>query len=895
MRSPRAIWESITGIRRREDARLFLMGAYLLLIITCYTTTKAVRDALFITAVGTKQLPYLYILTAGSMALISSFYPGVLRRNGLYGLIRATSLIAIASLLVFWSLIPSQGHTSIYVLYVWVSLFGAITASQAWSLASHVFDAREARRSFGWIGLGGVIGGIVGGTLAQYVAPWRGTEALLPICAVLMAITIGILHQLAQPGDWNVSKDLAAESGSRANGHPKTVLSAIRESPYLSLMVGLLIAGVIVESFIDYEFKAVSVQSFASKDNLTSFFGTIASYGGILALLFQTLVTNRLLKRFGVGVAILLLPSALLASFLLVAVRPVLWAMSLLKLLDVCLSYSVHRSGMELLYVPVSAKVRASVKALIDMFVDRAGRAAGGLVLLVLTAGLSLSIPSLSLVAALCLVTWLVIASVVRRNYVDAFRIALEKKVVEPETLEVRTPDSSIIGVLFHALSSVDDRQVLYALDLLGRVHPKRWRHHFPALLRHRSAAVRTRTIALLTHWQVESSLVSPSLVDPELEVRVEAVHHLCTVPSQNGEKLKEFLGHSDYRIVLAAIHCMAKYQFGDHGLITAELIEKALTTRGEHEISAKTAAARGLAIARLPETPRFLDRLLRDRSLEVVQQAARTAGEISYEGSIPLLISMLARPRLRRVARESLLRLGAPAEPALRTRFQDEGAPLEVRVRIPKVLSYFGKQDVADFLLARVHSSTSRLDMPLLSALNRIRERFPEATFNADRVLELIRQECEKHGRLRLIHQAIQSSPAAPDDDRVGEVLALLTKAIGERMSEGLEKVFRLLALVYPQPDIHAVFFNFTARPALRASAVEFLDNLIDPPLRSLVMPLVEDNQEDRSGESRDSEMLRDDALRILLGDDDEWLQTIAKELVVRLGIEKVLSPEAA
>src|SRR6185436_12240449 len=100
---------------------------------------------------------------------------GLLRRKGLFSLIRATSIVGVVSLLVFWLLIPRQGHTSIYILYVWVSLFGAITASQAWSLASQIFDAREARRSFGWIGLGGVIGGIVGGTLAQYIAPLWGT------------------------------------------------------------------------------------------------------------------------------------------------------------------------------------------------------------------------------------------------------------------------------------------------------------------------------------------------------------------------------------------------------------------------------------------------------------------------------------------------------------------------------------------------------------------------------------------------------------------------------------------------------------------------------------------------------------------------------------------------
>src|SRR5688572_5187403 len=190
MRSPHAVWETLAGIRTKEGARLFLMACYLLLIITCYTATKAVRDSLFVTEVGTWQLPYLYMLTACFMALISSFYPGLLQRKGLFALAQRTSLVGIASLLVFWALIPRQGNTSIYILYVWVSLFGAITASQAWSLASQVFDAREARRSFGWIGLGGIIGGIIGGMLAQYIAPWLGTESLLPVCAVLMAITI---------------------------------------------------------------------------------------------------------------------------------------------------------------------------------------------------------------------------------------------------------------------------------------------------------------------------------------------------------------------------------------------------------------------------------------------------------------------------------------------------------------------------------------------------------------------------------------------------------------------------------------------------------------------------------------------------------------------------------
>src|SRR4051812_34489002 len=91
MRSPKAIWETL---RSREESRLFLMAAYLLLVITCYTATKAVRDSLFVTEVGTWQLPYLYMLIACFMALISSFYPGLLRRKGLFALIRRTSILA---------------------------------------------------------------------------------------------------------------------------------------------------------------------------------------------------------------------------------------------------------------------------------------------------------------------------------------------------------------------------------------------------------------------------------------------------------------------------------------------------------------------------------------------------------------------------------------------------------------------------------------------------------------------------------------------------------------------------------------------------------------------------------------------------------------------------------
>jgi ATP/ADP translocase/HEAT repeat protein len=875
------------------------MSAYLLLIITCYTATKAARDSLFIIEIGPAQLPILYMLTAAAMAVISLVYPLALRRIGLYSLVGVTSLASVASLVLFWWIVDNDSHTALYVLYIWVSIFGAITASQAWSLASHVFDAREARRSYAWIGLGGVVGGIAGGSLARFVAPWLGTETLLPISAGLMGLTVIILLLLASR-EGREEAEQPQQQPDKGQNSGSTVFSRVRESPYLSTMVGLLFVGVIIEAFVDYEFKTIARQSFDSKDGLTSFLGTIASYGGILALFVQTLATGPLLKRFGVGAAILLFPSALLVSFLIVAAHPALWGVSILKLVDGCLSYSVHRSGMELLFVPIPAKLRAAVKALIDLLVDRVGRALGGILLLALTVGLSFSVQALSLVAVCGLVLWIGMAIAIRSKYVDAFRVALERKVIEPESLEVSSLDSTISRSLLQALSSEDDRQVLYALNLLASGPPVRWRQYLPALINHKTAAVRSRTIAVLTEWRDFSRFYAePKLLDPDLDVRVEAVRHLCEAEHpQTRTKLTEFLSHPDYRVVLAAIHCIARYRLKDGDLIDEPLIEKALTTSGEHSVSAKTAAARALAITRLPRATEFLDRLMKEPDLAVVEHAVRSSGDLRYEGAIPLLISMLAKPRLRLEAREALLKLGSPAFNELRSRFSDDRTPLDVRVRIPRALALWATQDAADFLVDGVNRFTPPINRSLLKALNRMRNEFTDLTFDRERISSLIAAESEKHQRLDAVRDAMGTNGSQDSGAGAREVLELLEKALHERHLESVETVFRLLYLIYLPADIRSVYFSFNSRPSLRASAVEFLDNLLDPNLRALVIPIVEEraapDSPDRSKEVG-NRLTTTEAVRMLLADDDEWLRTIAEELDAKWGAEGVLSSRIA
>src|SRR4051794_34729873 len=114
MRSAPQLFEDFFDIRREELRRVLLMSAYLLLIIASYSVTKAVRDSLFVTKIGPRQLPYVYLLIAGAMGLVSVVYSRAVNRIGLRALIRRTLVISISSLVLFWFLFKSNSPPWFY-------------------------------------------------------------------------------------------------------------------------------------------------------------------------------------------------------------------------------------------------------------------------------------------------------------------------------------------------------------------------------------------------------------------------------------------------------------------------------------------------------------------------------------------------------------------------------------------------------------------------------------------------------------------------------------------------------------------------------------------------------------------------------------------------------------
>jgi hypothetical protein len=422
-----------------------------------------------------------------------------------------------------------------------------------------------------------------------------------------------------------------------------------------------------------------------------------------------------------------------------------------------------------------------------------------------LTVVLSFSISALSLFAVGLCIAWIGTVIAAKREYVHSFRQALEKTVIEPEALQLRNLDTTTVQTLKRLLSGGDEGRILYALDLLSNTHPDGWRDRVDMLIRHPSAAVRARTIALLTRWN-----------DPSVT-------------------REEFLKHPDFETARVAMAGALRLHWTG--------------SAGDRTI---------------------LDCLLRDLSPNVARQAIVTAGLVRYNGAVPILIEKLADRRVRQDSREALVKFGDAITAVLALHLFDSRESMQIRMCIPKTLALAGTQDGANTLTQALHHFEFPLDFEVLKALNKMHVAFPGIRLNSARIVDAIHQEREMYDQLRDVETWLKSNVTG------GPVSDLLFRAVAERMEQRLERIFRLVGLVYSPQDIDAVYYNWRSKPALRASAIEFLDNLLDPSLKETIIPLLEEG-----GREAGRSMSRKAVFQILLQGRDPWLKIIAKELV--------------
>jgi ATP:ADP antiporter, AAA family len=881
--------ERAFNIKRTELAPAVLLFLYLFFAIGCYIMGQAVGDALFLTAFPT-YLPQGIIATAVVVGIFTSAYIRMSHRVRLEQLIIGTLLFFASVFVIFWWLARSGAVWVYPLLYTWVYTVGALAPTMGWTLANHSLTTREARRAFGVIGAGGILGAPCAGFLTAaltrqaHVKP----ETLLLVIAtgmVCCALCVRLLfrrrrERLAE-ADW---------AGSSASGTPKNLLqvwSLIRASRYLLLITALITIGCCATTVVGYQFKLIARQSYQGDTaGLAAFFGTFAGYVGLSSFLLQVLLTGRLLRSLGIRVTLFVMPVVFLGGSMGVLLAPVLLSAAVLRGSQGLLRYSVDKSTTELLYLPVTPPaLKGQIKSFIDGFVWRMADGIGGLALLLFANPFNFSPGRMSLLNFVFLGGWIAVAYGVRREYLTVLRSAIEHRKLDPERIAAGVLDATTAELLAHSLERGGEEQALYGLSLFELGREPAWHPALRKLLDHPSAAVRQRALRLLgetRHHGVEPQ-VEKMLGDESPEVRAEALQYLVTHEQKDPVLLLQTASDVPAHCLQSTV-AMHLARAGDPDWLAASghILRGMISETGPEGAASRREAAR--ALGNIPGRREFhaeLSKLLEDPDDEVAEQALLSAGQLGMVELLPRIVDGLGRPRRLGATRAALAQYGDAAVETLRQWLGDPAVSLRVRRQIPKVLARIGTAPAARALGSSLIQSDPEVRYEVIKALNQIHARHPErmSTVDEDEISRMLDYELLAYYRSFQILGALDA-PNGISSAEIRKCNRLVTQALRERMEQEFERVFRLLGLVYPSADIHNSYLSLTSqRPQLQANALEVLEHLLPTDLYRRLAAVADPESTTEGRLERVRRLCQTgvesgaEALRILLHSGDGWL----------------------
>lgn len=823
------------SLQKGDGRRGALLFAYLFLVITCYQTGKAARDALFLSVFNASKLPYADMAIALSAGIVFAAYVTIGRRMSLRNLIAGSLLFFALMVGGFWYLAHFRPELSwqFPAFYIWVGILGVLAPAQVWTLANYLLTTREAKRVFGLVGAGAITGWIFAGMLTKALASIEGfgTESLLVAMAIGFVACAGIVFAL-----WRAKETAAAEGGASHQEPPskslRESLAVIFASPYLISIATLITLSSVATTFAGWQFKAIAKGAYPDKDALTAFFGEFNFWAGIACLVLQLLLTSRFLRRFGLGPALLVVPVALVGSEIAVLALGSLTAAIVLKGSDQLLRYSLDKSSVELLYLPIPPEVKLQAKSCIDTFIWRLGDGVAGFTLAIFTDQLHWSPQRVSIVNLVFIGGWIVSAVTARRHYALRLLDSIRQRRLDAERQLAPVLDRSTTEILSTQLRSPDPGEVLYALALFGVSQRPAPHPAVRDLLAHPEAAVRKGALEALDaagdRWVLPR--VEELLRDPDIGVRTAALlflaHHARVDPLTRIEELGSFPAYSIESGMVAFLAQPGPTQ----NLATARLMmDRLLDPHGAGGKQARVEAARLLAI--LPDAfDAQLDTLLADVEPEVVRAAVAAAARLGKRRAVPRLLELLGDRHLRGDAAEALVAMGDRVVGSLRDHLNDAGSDLGSRLEVPAVLARIGSPAAANALAENLLEGDPELRFRIISALNQIQRDHPHTVLDRRLLHSSLALEMMIHCRTNQILSVAGAAASA--------VSARLDAA---RELE-IERVFRILSLLYPRVDFHSAHFGLRSSDhAARDNAVEFLDLTLETGLRRTLVPLLD------------------------------------------------------
>ncbi|HEX6162158.1 MAG TPA: Npt1/Npt2 family nucleotide transporter, partial [Vicinamibacterales bacterium] len=620
----------VVQLRDGESTTALLMFLYSFLAMTSYNIIKPITRSEFIASLGADNLPYVQFAAGVVIGFLMQGYSFVMRAVPRRRTIPVTQAGMAAILVLFWFLFVTIGADWIAVaFYIFALILAVLLISQFWTLANDIYDPRQAKRVFGFIGGGASLGGATGAAMTAFLVENLGAKTMLLVSASIMAGCVAIVLFVLRREE-RAGRSDATQTGEEKGTSGSEAIQLLRSSRHLQVIAMVIAFAAIGAAIIEQQLNmaAAEAKGATNSDAIAAFLAQVTVYLSLIGFVIQVGLTSRIHRVLGIGFALLILPMSLGTTAVIMLFNRALWAPGLARILDTSLRYTVDKTSREVLFLPLPSELKYRAKPFIDVTMDRFAKGMGALMILVLIKdwGAGLDWQQLSYASLTMVGLWVVTAVAARREYLRSFRRSIEQQVVEPSTLRLKDPDPATVEALVGELAHADPRRVIYAIDLLDAMEK---RHLVtPLLLAHEDAGVRARALRvaegvrppLAARWVPG---VERALKDPDSTVRIAAISALAVLRGgEAADVMRPFIAGDDPALAIVAASALASSADAHDIQIADETLRKYSEDTREQNAPWRLQVARALGDIKAPGFRSLLVPLMYDANLDVARAA---------------------------------------------------------------------------------------------------------------------------------------------------------------------------------------------------------------------------------------------------------------------------------
>jgi len=376
--APASLLRRLVDVRPNETRAMWTSFVFFFFVLSSYFILRPIRDAVAVTT-GVTRLPWLFAGTLIVMLIANPLFSSLVVRFPVRRFVPITYQFFVANLLVFFFIMrttATQQSLGPYwvgiVFYLWTSVYNLFITSVFWCLMADVFRSEQAKRLFGFIGVGGTLGSITGSAVTAILAPRLGTVNLLLVSVALLE-SAAIIVSRFPAGASDASRRQSPTEDRPIGGTVWAGITSLMRSPYLLGIGGFQILFTIGSTLLYFEQTDIVGRYFAGAAERTAVLARIEFAVQTLTVVTQILLTGRVIRWLGLAATLALLPAMTVVGFTALGAAPVLTTLVVFIVLRRGTNFGLTNPAVEVLFTVVPREDKYKAKSFIETFVYRAG------------------------------------------------------------------------------------------------------------------------------------------------------------------------------------------------------------------------------------------------------------------------------------------------------------------------------------------------------------------------------------------------------------------------------------------------------------------------------------------------------------------------------------------